>query len=303
MVIDAVARSGKIVAMKIHLNRGGQSLGQFTPDEVRAGFTEGKFVGTDLAWRDGMPSWRPLAEVIDELAPATVVGDAPPLPVTVHDGLPWEKRAEAGFLASLFETIRLVLLEPKAAFVAMKQTGGLGAPLFFFVLVASVGGAAGIFYQTVINTIQPASTPAEQALMTMFTSTAAMGASIMVLPIIFALVAFVSAGLIHLSLILVGGAKRPFEATFRVACYAGGSTAVLQLLPLCGALISSVWNFVCMVIGLSEVHGIGKGRAAFAVLLPTIVCCGLVFAAIVALIASLGGLEEVLKAATAAQGQ
>ena len=51
--------------MKIHLNRAGQSLGQFTPEEIRAGFREGKFVGTDLAWRDGMASWQPLSEVID----------------------------------------------------------------------------------------------------------------------------------------------------------------------------------------------------------------------------------------------
>lgn len=289
--------------MKIHLNRGGQSLGQFTPEEVRAGFTEGRFNGTDLAWKDGMATWRPLVEVIDELAPVAVPGEAPPLPVVIQAGLPWEKRAEIGFLAALFETIRTVLLEPKAAFAAMRQTGGLGAPLFFFVLVASVGGAAGIFYQVVFNTIQPATTPEEQAYLSMFTSTVAMGASIMVLPVMFAAVAFISAGLVHLSLILVGGAKRPFEATFRVVCYAGGATAVLQLLPMCGAIASSIWNFVCMVVGLSEVHGIGKGRAAFAVLLPTIVCCGLILGVIFAVVASFGSLEEFLKAAAASQGQ
>ena len=55
--------------VKIHLNRGGQSLGQFTPEDVRSGYREGKFAGTDLAWRDGMPMWKPLSEVIDELAP------------------------------------------------------------------------------------------------------------------------------------------------------------------------------------------------------------------------------------------
>ncbi len=289
--------------MKIHLNRGGQSLGQFTPDEVRAGFTEGKFTGSDLAWKDGMATWRPLAEVIDELAPVAAPGEAPPLPVVTQAGLPWEKRAEIGFLAALFETIRLVLLEPKAAFAAMRQTGGLGAPLFFFVLVASVGGAVGIFYQMVFNTIQPATMPEEQAYMSMFASTAAVGASIMVLPIMFTAVAFISAGLVHLSLILVGGAKRPFEATFRVACYAGGASAVLQLLPMCGAIASSIWNFVCMVIGLSEVHGIGKGRAAFAVLLPTLVCCGVILGVIFAVVASFGSLEELLKAAAAYQGQ
>lgn len=281
--------------MKIHLNRAGQSLGQFTPEEVRSGFREGKFAGTDLAWRDGMASWRPLSEVIDEMAPETAAGGVPPLPAAVGS-LPWERRAEAGFFSALFETIRLVLLEPKAAFGAMRQTGGLGAPLFFFVLIGTVGGVAGIFYQAVFNSVESGASPEQQAVAAMLTSTVAIGLTIMLLPIFLAGLAFLSAGLVHLALIILGGAKRPFEATFRVACYAGGATAVLQLLPICGAIVASVWNLICMVIGLSEVHGIGKGRAAVAVLLPSIVCCGLLLAGVVALVAAFGGMAALMKA-------
>lgn len=116
--------------MKVHLNRAGQSLGQFRPEEIRSGLRAGKFTGTDLVWRDGMASWRPLSEVIDEVAPETEEGALPPLPVRV-EGLPWEHRGERGFFSAIFETIRAVLLEPKVAFAAMQQTGGLGPPLFF----------------------------------------------------------------------------------------------------------------------------------------------------------------------------
>lgn len=288
--------------MKIHLNRAGQSLGQFTPEEVRAGYREGKFSASDLAWRDGMASWRPLSEVIDEIAPDPGEVVMPPLPA-VQGGLPWEKRAESGFLASLLEITRLVLLEPKAAFASMKPSGGLGAPLFFFVLLATIGGVAGIFYQSVYSSLESGASPEEKALVAMFTSTAAIGITIMLLPIFLAALAFVSAGLVHLSLIIVGGAKRPFEATFRVACYAGGATSVLQLLPICGAIAASIWNFVCMVIGLSEVHGIGKGRATVAVLLPSIVCCGLLLAGVVALVAAFGGMGELLQQAMEQAGK
>lgn len=282
--------------MKIHLNRSGQSLGQFTPEEVRTGFLEGKFTGTDLAWRDGMPSWRPLSEVIDEIAPELVdEGAAPPLPA-IQSGLPWEHRSETGFLSGLFETIRMVLLEPKAAFAAMRQTGGLGAPLFFFVFIATIGGVAGMFYQVVLSSLETGGTPEQRAMAAALSSTATLGFGIMILPFVLAAVAFISAALVHVSLMIVGGARRPFEATFRVACYAGGATAVLQLLPICGALVASIWNFVCMVTGLSEVHGIGRGRAAFAVLLPSIVCCGLFIAGVAALIASFGGMEQILEA-------
>lgn len=245
-----------------------------------------------------MPTWRPLSEVIDEIAPETSGAEqvVPALPVAAG-GLPWEYRAETGFFAALLETIRKVLLEPKAAFNTMKQTGGFGAPLFYFVLLATIGGAAGVFYQSVYSSLEKGATPEQQAISAMFSSTATIGMTIMLLPILLAAFAFISAGLVHLGLMVVGGAKRPFEATFRVACYAGGSTAVLQLLPMCGTIASSIWNFVCMVIGLSEVHGISKGRAVVAVLLPSIVCCGLAIAAIAALIMAAGGMSEVLKAA------
>lgn len=287
--------------MKIHLNRAGQSLGQFTAEELRSGFRDGKFTATDLAWKDGMPTWRPLGEVIDEIAPETRGEEqVPALPVAA-DGLPWERRAESGFFAALLETVRTVLLEPKAAFNTMKQTGGLGAPLFFFVLLATLGGAAGVFYQSVYSSLETGATPEQQAISAMFSSTATIGMTIMLLPVFLAAFAFISAGLVHLGLMVVGGAKRPFEATFRVACYAGGSTAVLQLLPMCGTIASSIWNFVCMVIGLSEVHGISKGRAAVAVLLPSIVCCGLALAAITAVVMAAGGMSEFLKAAMESQ--
>jgi hypothetical protein len=290
------------IRVKIHLNRGGQSLGQFTPEEVRAGYREGKFTGTDLAWRDGMPVWKPLAEVIDELAPEAASGAEAPAPtVPAVVGIPWERRAEIGFFPGLFETIRAVLLEPSKAFGGMPITGGLGAPLFFFVLVGSIGGLAGFVYQAVLNSISPASTPQDEAMMALLGSTAVIGGSIMIMPVILAAVAFVTSGLIHLALMVIGGANRPFEATFRVVSYSGGATAVLQLLPVCGAFAATIWNFIVMVIGISTVHKIGTGRAAVAVLLPTLVCCGLILAAVFALVAAAGGMAVLLEQAARPQ--
>jgi hypothetical protein len=288
--------------VKIHLNRGGQSLGQFTPEEVRAGFRDGKFAGTDLAWRDGMPMWKPLSEVIDELAPEMPSGTEPVVPaLPAADGIPWERRAEIGFFPGLFETIRAVLLEPTKAFAAMPITGGLGAPLFFFVLVGSIGGLAGFVYQAVLNSINPSSSPQDAAMMALLGSTAVIGGSIMVMPILLAAVAFITSALIHLALMVVGAANRPFEATFRVVCYSGGATAVLQLLPVCGAFAATIWNFIVVVIGISAVHKIGTGRAAVAVLLPTILCCGLILAAVFGLIAAAGGLTVLLEQAAQQQ--
>ncbi|MEI7864290.1 MAG: YIP1 family protein [Chthoniobacterales bacterium] len=285
--------------MNIHLNRAGQSLGQFTPTEVRDGYRSGRFLAGDLAWRDGMAMWKPLGEVIDELAPdagGEVIVEVAPTPT----GMPWEHRSQKGFVNSLVETIRDVLFEPARTFAAMPPAGGLGAPLFFFVLMGTLGGLAGIFYQNVLHSISPAAgTPEQQAIAKMMASTMAIGGMIMVLPLLLAAGAFISAGLLHLALMLTGGAKKSFEATFRVACYAGGSTAVLQLLPVFGAILASVWNLALVVIGLSQVHGISRGRACIAVLLPSLVCCGLVLFALIFLAAAVGGAMHSLGVPTA----
>jgi uncharacterized membrane protein YjjP (DUF1212 family) len=101
--------------------------------------------------------------------------------------------------------------------------------------------------------------------------------------------------MLHFFLIVLGGAKKRFEATFRVVCYSGGATAILHLLPACGAWIGFVWALIAAIIGLSVVQGIGKGRAAAAVLLPFISCCGIMIGVLVkaytAALAALGSVQ------------
>lgn len=296
MRIDAAVEATQTKRMKIHLNRGGQSLGQFTSEEVRSGIAEGKFLGSDLAWKDGMESWKPLSECIDLVAPPVIDGAAiiPPS-IEKVEGLPWDNRHALGFWSALFETIRLVLFEPSLAFSRMKTTGGFGSPLFYYVMIGTVGGVAGIVYQSVLSSYQQAPGTAEQqAFAVAFNSSVVIGVTIMILPFFLAIGAYIGAGILHFSLMLLGGAKRPLQATFRVCCFAGGSSAVLQLLPVCGGLAASVWNVILVIIGLAKVHEISKGRALVAVLLPTLVCCGVVIFALLAIAAAAGGAAELL---------
>lgn len=252
--------------MKIHINRDGKPLGQFAPEEVRARFESGEFLGTDLAWRDGMDAWRKLSDCVDELAPAA---DAERPAIAAPDqGLPWEQRGESGFFTALLETVRLVLLEPTAAFTAMKPSGGYGAPLFFAVVLGSVGALANLSYNLVLG--------GEPGLLGMkgasgvATFGASVGTAIVLIPVFTAASVFVGAALYHFFLIIVGGAHKPYEATFRVTSYCSGATAVLQLLPGCGSLLALGWFVVCLSIGLAVVHGISRSRASVAVLLASI---------------------------------
>ena len=82
----------------IHVNRGATSLGAFPEEEVREGLRTGRFASSDLGWREGMPSWKPLSQ-FSEFAAAAPAAPPPQTGATstaetgaARSGLPWEHR-------------------------------------------------------------------------------------------------------------------------------------------------------------------------------------------------------------------
>src|ERR1700757_1932049 len=109
----------------IHVNRAGTSLGTFSEEEVREGLRSGRFLGTDLAWREGMPSWQALSQFTEFAAAAPPPGPGPAprpsapavqLPTGPRSGLPWEHRNVLGFFPGFFRTVVMVLTKPAEAF-------------------------------------------------------------------------------------------------------------------------------------------------------------------------------------------
>src|SRR5438874_7723605 len=110
----------------IHVNRGATSLGVFPEEQVREGIRAGRFLASDLGWREGMASWQPLSqftEFADDLAagpaasaPTPQTPTAPPViapsagstsaPPT---GLPWDERHIKGLFSAFIETLQMVL--------------------------------------------------------------------------------------------------------------------------------------------------------------------------------------------------
>src|SRR5207253_1705211 len=87
-----------------------------------------------------------------------------------------------------------------------------------------------------------------------FGAMAGMGVGSVALIILFPLAViiglFIGSAIIHLCLMIVGGANQSFETTFRVLAFTQGSTGVLQIIPFCGGLIAAVWGLVVSCIGL-----------------------------------------------------
>ncbi len=269
----------------IQVYRGETKLGVFSEEEIREGLRSGRFLPTDLYWSEGMPTWLTLAQF-----PGLAGTDAPV--AVAQTGLPWDRRQELGFFPAFLETLKLVLFNPSAAFTSMKPEGGLGEPLIYAVIGGSIGMVVSILFSMLMSSFGfMADNNALAGLMGLGLGTIFL---IIFIPVFVALGLFVGAGITHLCLMLVGGAKRSFETTFRVLCFSLGSTYVFLMVPLCGGLISLVWLLVVECIGLARAHQTTTGRAALAVFLPIIICCGggLLFGVMFGTIGALSGLDR-----------
>ena len=304
----------------IHVNRGGTNLGTFSEEEVRSGLQAGRFQATDLGWREGMAAWQPLSQFTEFAAdiaagaaaaapaptpptagtppssPAPVVA-APAPPSGPRTGLPWENRNGQGVVAAFFETVRLVLTNPGQAFTQMRTSGGFADPLLF----GLIGGSIGVIIYTLLALMMHslglfASMASRESALNGMMGFGLGGAMIVfrliLTPIFIVIGLFIGAAITHLCLMMIGGARREFETTFRALSFAYGATSLFLIAPCCGGFIFLVWCLVAQCIGLAKAHEIDTGRAVLAVFLPFILCCG---AMTVLFMMMLGGLTTALQ--------
>jgi hypothetical protein len=227
----------------------------------------------------------------------------PPLPPEggMPSGTPWERRDQIGIVAALVETTTQVLSAPEGFFQRMPTSGGITGPLLYGLLIGYVGLVASTLYSLVFNVMFGGfgGLARQSGTLERFAPFLEGGASLVYNlifgPVLITLGLFIASGIIHLMLLLLGGAQRDFEATFRVTSYSQ-ATAILQIVPVCGSLAAFVYWVVVQIIGLSHAQGIPKGKAAAAVLVPLLlVCCccalgiGIIAATVAGGIASLMG--------------
>lgn len=281
----------------IHINRNRENLGKFNDQEVADGLKTGRFLPTDLAWREPMPTWQPLSTFTDLPEPSSEES----VQIPVH-GLPsesteniepaWE-RASGLSLGAAIETVRQVFSNPKTTFQNLPPTGGLGRPLFFYTLVGWISGGTAIFYQITAASINPEMFLGEAAKgLTQGTIVAVGIAVVLFLPLFLIAGAFIWAAMVHLFLMITGASRHGFEATFRALAYSSGATSMLQLVPLCGGYLYPVAHLVYGVIALKEVHRTDLWRVVLSMVLILLLCCGALVGIALALPALAGQLPK-----------
>jgi len=219
---------------------------------------------------EGVPPGAASSPAAEGPQPQRIVG----IPIEEPTGsTPWEDMASLGFFTAFFRTIKEVLFAPTAFFRRMPVSQGIPPPLFYGVIVSFLAATIGMLVQyTLLGS------------MGSFTGGGGMEgmggghvfqAAVLIiyaffLPILIAIGLFITSGIFHLCLLIVGAGKRGFEATFRVAAYTC-STQVFSLVPFIGPLILFFYTLVVYVIGFRESHRTTTGRALIAVLLPILI--------------------------------
>jgi hypothetical protein len=165
----------------------------------------------------------------------------------------------------LWRTIWQVLLHPARTFAAPARPGLLWA-FTFGLIVGTLGSAVSAFWSRALGGAGP-----ETGIWW-----------VLFMPVMVAGGMFIYSAIIHLFLLILGGAKQGFAATFRVVGY-GNASSVFYLVPTVGLAVGSVWGVVVLVAGLAAAHGTGRGRTFLALFLPLVVVVLLAVAVAVAL--------------------
>lgn len=195
---------------------------------------------------------------------------APPEDLTSYSPA-WE--GDAPLLKGLWRTIWSVLLHPVKSFRAPALPGHAWA-LSFGLILGTFGMALQVLWSRVFN--QPDMIPLPPLWWLLLS------------PLVILAAIYLNAGIAHLGLIMVGGARRGFSATLRVIGYSEAA-AIFYLVPFLGMAVGGVWELVVLIGGLAGAHGISGWRVVWAYALLLII-----FAAIVAIVVLILGTGMVL---------
>jgi hypothetical protein len=203
--------------------------------------------------------------------------------------LPWDERERLGLLRAWWQTSLKLITAPEAT---LARAGG-EAPLSSSLLFAALSSLAGFGTTFVLYAVFGAAalTLGLQGVEQVDPGTGLLVAPVMLvglftLALAWQVVAVLfTAGLDQLGLRLLGVDARPYPVTVRANALSLGPY-LLGLVPLCGLYVFPLWALVLRVLAVRALHGTTSGKAAAAVLLPSLLLCGLCGGAYALLLAS-----------------
>lgn len=200
-----------------------------------------------------------VAALEPERAPeaVVVVEPAPETPDTVEVSgvtpVPWEHPEAYGDIAAFRATVTLALFGPMRFMSRVPwRRDDLRTPLVFAILCGVVGYLGLTLGGALVETPSLGPTralPGLEGLPPTVTRLLMMP----LLPLTIATALFLQAALAHFLLSMVGATRRPFEATFRVFCYASAAS-VFVAVPVVGPHVDIMFTVLLVLSGMRAAH-------------------------------------------------
>ncbi len=189
--------------------------------------------------------------------------------------------------ATFFKSIGEILTDPTGTFQRMKKTNGFGAPLVYSIIGGVISVIAG-FIISMVFSMGAAAMAGENPLPLLVSNLIQFGGQLFGVVIGSVIGMFVSGGIYHVILMMLGADNHPYETTCRTVAYVSGTFSVIAAIPIVGPTIGGIVAIVYMILALAETQECGGGKAAAAVLIPIGVCCVLAIGIVVLMVTVIG---------------
>jgi hypothetical protein len=267
--------------MQIHVARHQQQLGVFAAEDIVAGLSSGRFLASDLAWREGMAAWTPLGDWPEFRGAGVPVSPAQAKDAAAPAMPSWEHGASVG---NFIATIKEVALDPVRTFANLRD-GGFARPISFtywallpaWLCGSLLYGALFGFLASVGASCLPGNNDPFLAWVASVGPLAAalvISAALAVFFLFVPLFNFVGAGMTHL-LLLPWNPSGGYAQTYRANAYAYGAFMPFAFIP-CVNYVAMPWQLVAAIIAHSQVHRIAWWKVVISlVVIPCLCVCGI----------------------------
>lgn len=187
--------------------------------------------------------------------------------ISSEEYTPWE--SGEGFIAAFLRTTQEVLFSPTKFFKKVAAGEGYWSPFIFAMISGIIGFGVVLLWQWLFfsGMVPP-------QIRSVTTYSLFLVFAIILIPFWVAFSIVVGSGVIHLCVMIVGGNRKGFEATFRAISYSQGAL-LFYIVPVIGSIVGGIYYLILIILGVREGHEISTGKAVLAVLLPLIIVFGL----------------------------
>jgi hypothetical protein len=213
--------------------------------------------------------------------------ETPQEPTSPEPGFPWPPEEDEPILAAVGATWKGATIDPGRFFSRTPRDRGTGPALLYYLALGILLAGATLFWDSMGFMANAAGS---ESLAGEFGYGAVSPlVRFLLSPVILLVALYLSAGVVHLLLLMFGGAKHGFGTTVRVFCYAY-SPALFGIVPLVGPLVGGVWSVVISIIGLREAHQAATWKPVVAVLVPLVVSMVFFMLVVIAAVMATGGM-------------